>query len=382
MAWYYGTYSCGHEGRVNIIGPTKDRQWKVDRHFEKMCPECYEKYLEEEREKANNEAAEKAKEMELPKLIGTEKQIAWANTLRQDFIEKSEKINAEELKRFKMWDEDLKGLKLEEIPEIVDYILITKNNASYWIDNRNRTINLIVRERGNALKTDEEILEEKTLKEIKLEATIFPQNSITNVAAEITVKEDRVTVIFEKNESFRLLVKSLGYKWEGIWAKKINELTGSAEDRAAELGNKLLNAGFPVMILDEKIRENAVNGIYEPECNRWINLSKNDKYKGWLAIIWYDGSDLYNKARKLPGSKWSNPAVVVKVEYYKEVEEFARLYDFKFTTKALKAIDDYKEALKNITVVNPIEIKEIEHKDGLEEILNSSTDILDDLKED
>lgn len=42
MAWYYGTYSCGHEGRVNIIGPTKDRQWKADRHFGHMCPECYE----------------------------------------------------------------------------------------------------------------------------------------------------------------------------------------------------------------------------------------------------------------------------------------------------------------------------------------------------
>ncbi len=24
MAWYYGTYSCGHKGRVNIIGPVID----------------------------------------------------------------------------------------------------------------------------------------------------------------------------------------------------------------------------------------------------------------------------------------------------------------------------------------------------------------------
>jgi len=24
MAWYYGTYSCGHEGRVNIIGQNKN----------------------------------------------------------------------------------------------------------------------------------------------------------------------------------------------------------------------------------------------------------------------------------------------------------------------------------------------------------------------
>ena len=25
MAWYEGTFACGHEGRVNIIGPQKDR---------------------------------------------------------------------------------------------------------------------------------------------------------------------------------------------------------------------------------------------------------------------------------------------------------------------------------------------------------------------
>lgn len=29
MAWYEGTFSCGHEGRVNIIGPNKDCQWKI-----------------------------------------------------------------------------------------------------------------------------------------------------------------------------------------------------------------------------------------------------------------------------------------------------------------------------------------------------------------
>ena len=55
MAWYYGTYSCGHEGRVNIIGPTKDRQWKADRHFGHMCPECYVKFSMKHFEKGEKE---------------------------------------------------------------------------------------------------------------------------------------------------------------------------------------------------------------------------------------------------------------------------------------------------------------------------------------
>lgn len=43
MAWYHGTYSCGHEGRINLIGPTKDREWKKEREFSGLCPECYKK---------------------------------------------------------------------------------------------------------------------------------------------------------------------------------------------------------------------------------------------------------------------------------------------------------------------------------------------------
>ena len=45
MAWYYGTYSCGHEGRVNVIGKVSKRQWKVDMHFSSLCKECQAKKI-------------------------------------------------------------------------------------------------------------------------------------------------------------------------------------------------------------------------------------------------------------------------------------------------------------------------------------------------
>jgi hypothetical protein len=43
MAWYYGTYSCGHEGRTNIVGPIKNRKWISDKHFDNECPDCCKK---------------------------------------------------------------------------------------------------------------------------------------------------------------------------------------------------------------------------------------------------------------------------------------------------------------------------------------------------
>lgn len=385
MSWYYGTFSCGHEGRVNIVGPVKHRQWKADIQFEKMCPDCYEKHLAAERERMNKEAAEKAKEMELPELIGTEKQVAWAITIRQDLIDKFEKIDDKYFELAKEEYEELENVKLEDIKIIKDYILTQKTEARWYIDYRNKIFKAIAECAEEALKSDEEKTKEKIEKDLeaaaKLESTVFPENAVTNIPAEIAVYKDKVTVIFEKNETFRKIVKGLGYSWNGIWEKIIKETTGSAEDRAAELGNKLLNAGFPICILDENTRNRAVNGEYEPECKRWIYLKVKGEYTGWLAINWTDNSNIYNKVRSLPGSRWDNPSVVVRLEHYKEVEEFAELYGFKFTKSALKAIEEYKTALQQAERVSPAAVEDVKPVDGLKEILKSSNEILDDLME-
>lgn len=41
---YSGTFSCGHEGKVNIIGKAKDREWKIERAFSnrsnRKCAYC------------------------------------------------------------------------------------------------------------------------------------------------------------------------------------------------------------------------------------------------------------------------------------------------------------------------------------------------------
>ena len=40
MATIYGTYSCGHEGKVYFPGSTKTVEWRAAREFERVCPEC------------------------------------------------------------------------------------------------------------------------------------------------------------------------------------------------------------------------------------------------------------------------------------------------------------------------------------------------------
>lgn len=80
MAKYDITYSCRHNGTVDLVGKHTDREQKIAWYEQTaVCPECY---------KAQQLKAAEAKtaSLGLPELDGSEKQVAWANTLRLRMI--------------------------------------------------------------------------------------------------------------------------------------------------------------------------------------------------------------------------------------------------------------------------------------------------------
>lgn len=79
MAWYPITYRCGHEDRIQIYGPVKDRQWKADRSADRLCRDCWLK----EREQKNQKDQAANAEAGLPALTGSPKQITWAESIRK-----------------------------------------------------------------------------------------------------------------------------------------------------------------------------------------------------------------------------------------------------------------------------------------------------------
>jgi len=382
MAWYYGTYSCGHEGRVNIIGPTKDREWKKERAFSKLCPECWQKHLEADREAANREAKEKAKELGLPELKGTEKQVAWANTLRQQLVEKFETKIKE---GFTPSVAKRHGITEEKLRATLQNILSTKTDAKWYIDNRDIGSYQIIEcmkqydaERAlNRIQDEPETQEPKKL-ETK---TVMPENCEHKEPAIIKLhkNKDTVKVEFPRNDKFREIVKNLGFTWSGCWVKEITKYNGPARDRAVELGNKLLNAGFPIN-MDAGLIDDAVSGNYKPEQKRWIKAFTSGEHEGKLSISWvgYD-DDLYRVAKKLPSAKWTGKSLAVKVNYWQEVEDFASLYGFSFSGVAKELIEKYK--LQVVAVVTPTAQQEEKAVDGLKKILSSSDEVLDDLRE-
>lgn len=393
MAWYYGTFSCGHEGRVNVIGPHKDRQWKIDNKFSGICEECYKNKLQKEREYANQKALERAKEMELPELQGTEKQVAWANTLRDKFVNKIEelikdietdKYTYEEYKEniFKIKNkskEETINIIKEKIYSLTDYALENEVDAKFWIDTRNKCIDSFIEMLITLYKDNQDNEEEVIKQEILLENTIRPVEVKHQGIVELVAREDKIKIYYEKNDSFIKIVKGLRYKWNGVWERNITELTGDYKDRAAELANKLLAEGFAVSIDDEEVKRKAINGDFEEECDRWIIVSQDGEK---LRIKDYNNEDkIYKAAKRLPTARWKDRGIEVKIEYYKEVLEFVEMFNFKLSSKAKKLIENYEEKLSKIEVVEVKKVGKTPEKDGLQEILNSSREILDDLKE-
>ena len=94
MSKYDITYECGHDGRVTIIGSKRTREQIAERESRKLCPECYSAKLAADRAAASAAAADQAKAAGLPALTGSEKQIAWAETIRAKAVAQLDKLSA------------------------------------------------------------------------------------------------------------------------------------------------------------------------------------------------------------------------------------------------------------------------------------------------
>lgn len=371
---YDGVYSCGHEGSIHLYGKSDYREWRKEKIFSGICPECYKKQLAEERAVEKEAAIEEAKEMQLPELTGTEKQIAWAITIRSNLIKELSTFftNAGEKVRV----EDKKLVSIDELSEAFDFILETKTSAKFWIDNRSSyDCKKKILEAYNEMKSEESIPED-----VKEELTVVPNRAEKSGVVKITCEDNVIKAEYVRDDNFIKIVKSKGYKWNGsFWGYQITDTSGKMVDRLSDIGNALLANGFTVRFPDIESKEAALNGSFEQLHDNWITWSEKKLLIKWKGM----NDDFYKKAKKLPGAKWNSGAMQVSVEYYKEVEEFADVLGFKFSESAKKEIEKYKEKeghyeKKSVTEAVPEEsasvdrLKEILEKDGVIE------DLIDD----
>lgn len=123
MAKYDVTYSCGHNGVIELYGPGAERERKLKwLASEGICPECYKAQLEAELGAFEEEHC-------LPALKGTEKQVAWARKIRKEQVTKALEIvekakGDDKAKAFWQW-------------------LVSKTESKFWISVNDKPIKLV-----------------------------------------------------------------------------------------------------------------------------------------------------------------------------------------------------------------------------------------------
>lgn len=198
---------------------------------------------------------------------------------------------------------------------------------------------------------------------------IRPESPRTCTIARISIGIDRVTVLFpEKRDDFREIVKG-DYSWdEPHWFKRV-EGWHKAANAAAELGHRLLGAGFWIAPPTPEVQDMIVGESFEPEIRRKIMRRNEGQYDGWLVLWWARTEDCYDAAKRISGSRYDKPVVVVPPEYYDEVEDFAARYGFQISPAAQGVIDRARAALNAALLVRVETDKESEQANSKPPVL-------------
>lgn len=349
MAWETVECSkCGEDYSVQMYGPRKTREWKIN-SWRGVCDDC----KETERESL----IEKNKSGGMPELTGSEKQIAWAMKIRAEFISYADKMDEDEIEDILEDCKDNHNLTADS--KLIDAALaeiMETPEAHWWIDSRSDLDSDIV---VYAMVKIAETINEDPIKkdfqaETEAEAVMRPTSPVTETVADISMVKDQIIISFrERNDDFRKIVKNHGYRWNSPWKKNLDWSTGDPAHRVAEIGNTLLSAGYPIRIINEETRSMAISGDFEPEHTRWISVL-TESHPNNFYISWKYEDNMYDAAKRITGSRYSKPGVVVSMEHVDEILDFAEIYKYNFSPAAEKLIAQARANQQVVQVVNVV----------------------------
>lgn len=346
------TMKCGHEETKDIYGSTKEREKKIW-YFENCCScdACIKKVHEE----ANAKAVEELKELALTELEGSEKQIAWANTIRSTMMKDIEN----ELNKYE-------NASNYDIKKIVLTFINMKKSACWFIDNRDSYILNIIRSDDfkNAFNkvVNNEVVEDKVIA-IK-EETI--ENKVEEDVITINISNNYVYVYYKKDEQFIERMHYHWFKWNGekkCWYNYTKVEGHTAQDLAAEIYKDLSDCGFTIICDDNIIVEKAINNTFktEDEVKEEIRFAKEKaekekieklsveiSYKDfkdgkWTGKFTKQVYDSYNARKK------TIKVIAKTVEDKEEIEAF---YDTK-RAKVPQEVRDFKDGITNSFEIIP-----------------------------
>lgn len=309
----------------------------------------------------SKQAAQQASADGLPTLTGSPRQVQWAEALRRQWLDQADRWLAgdrEERNPYRHgYAPELDGDDPRYLTALAQ--IRQECRASWWIDHRDQHPGKILDQHAtrHAPGTTPATLHQhqEMVADAQAEATMRPAREVvTESVTEIRVVGAGIEAAMpEKRDDFREIVKrELRLRWTGrCWRREIPATAGTPIDRAVELACRLLAEGFPVRIHDEEIRARVQVGQYQPEITRWVRVRSDGDHAGWFDLRWGREDDYYRAARRITGSRYDAPAVVVPPEQFDEVEEFAEMHGFHVTRPAREAMDRAAEIRAGATLV-------------------------------
>jgi hypothetical protein len=380
------TFECGCTRDVDLSGNSQQRREKADYLENQKCYSCLEA-AEERKFTADG----------WPSLTGSERQVEWASGIRRRIVKQLRDSHVftspfHAVAR-KVWPWPSPYPPSELTPNLetfaatcAEYLLTqakTLSDAHWWIEHRDDGVGALIAMHPDHLLTigrlqagkitEEQAAAEKIGAEIEAEmqrdaeeeAIVRPQNAKTPLVARIDLKHkpggaqlgnEWIAIEFpEKSEVLRAIVKGYGFRWnETAWAFTPNESLTTA-DCVAEIGNKLLAAGFPVRIFDPDTRAKAISGTGFAR----LNLRLVDQFSAKRVVLsWPRESDFYSAAKKLPGAKYDRDLhrITVPIDAFDEILDFAEMYEFR-VTKGAQALLGAKQAAATASVAVQVAAK-------------------------
>lgn len=126
MAKYHITHSCGHTLEHRLDGPERERPARRDRLAGRTCNAC-----------RTQEAAASNQTMGMPPLTGTDRQIAWAESIRNELAPRMDELIQEHLSRGRA-----AGYSADDVARTQDHLawvyraVMNTTSAGWWIDHR------------------------------------------------------------------------------------------------------------------------------------------------------------------------------------------------------------------------------------------------------
>ncbi len=378
MAHYDVTYTCGHSARVNLIGPHRVRERRLERLRQDCCRDCWlarEHAAAQARTAAENWPAWTA---------GTPAQQRWAESIRAHLLDSLDTVYQDKRQRIEsdaraeQEDPSVTSANLERLAAVYAAgrasLIEERTDAKWWIDHRDDGIGArffeITLRQGLSARPE---LAPQAAAPVSPQAStpppppppsliLRPDQPLTETIATVVYEPDkqRLAVRFsEYSEPLRQLMRELEFSWiDCAWVRNLAALAQSERtipDRLAETATRLVAAGFVARLRDAAAYELAQAGTFKPERRRWVRAitDTTSQYAGWLTLAWPQSDDLYTAANRLRGARWRAGRMLVPPGSVDEIEEFARTYDFAISEKAQAVLDEVHESQAHGMVLTP-----------------------------